>query len=102
MTPATLSSVILRFVAVALIIYGIVLLAQALIGRSEIAQMQSTFNAIASLSSDSSDANQVTGLTVPMSKMIRILFISSGSCLVIGVFLFWSSRKLGSLIARGL
>ena len=96
MTPASLGALIIRFVALGLLVYGMILLVRGLIAQSEIDRMQSLFGG-----RTGDDVIDSLG-GVSLSKVVRTFFISSVAALVGSAVLFGLSRRLGALIGRGL
>jgi hypothetical protein len=104
MTSSSLSSLILRFLALGLGIYGLTLLVRGMVMQSQLDQMEEGFKAFRGLSASTpaDDSDGLGGIGSSVGSMIRILYMASAGCLVVSMGLYAASRKAGALIARGL
>ena len=100
MTASSLSTLIVRFLAIGLGVYGVVLFIQGVVMQLQLSRMQNTFMEFKGLTGSSS--NLFSGAGGPFESALRLLYWGSGASLVVSVLLYAASRQLGTLIARGL
>ncbi|MEK7954193.1 hypothetical protein [Luteolibacter soli] len=98
MTPTALSTILLRFIALGVAVYGIVLIAKGVFIHVEGDQMTSN---MAALFDVPPSENQKLGLlATPFAKLAATLYVVGGGTILLGAFLYAGSNRLGWLIAR--
>jgi len=99
MTPAALSALIFRFIALAVCLCGIGLLVNGAITHVGANRMRAQWAALYA-EQHPENPNMFTG--VPFAKVAGAFYLAGGGTILAGCFLFLGSRRLGALMARDL
>lgn len=99
MTPATFSAVVIRFLSIGLALYGLFLIVGDAIGKNSINKQITDFSRSVGHLDDGVSTEM---LNVATEKMVIQGYGAGVASIVIGMLCIVLSRRLGSLIARGL
>jgi hypothetical protein len=99
MTPAALSALIFRFIALAVCLCGIGLIVNGAITHVGANKMRAQW---AALYAEQHPENPNLFVGVPFAKVAGAFYIGGGATVLVGSFLFLGSRRLGALMARDL
>jgi hypothetical protein len=96
MTPAALGTIVFRFIALGVTLYGIVLIAKGVITHVEANRASAQWTALFAEHPES------PGISIgsPFTKVAATLYVTGGGTVLAGCLLYLGSRRLGSLIAR--
>ncbi|RYD42044.1 MAG: hypothetical protein EOP83_33200 [Verrucomicrobiaceae bacterium] len=97
MNPAALSTIIFRFIALGVAVYGIVLIVSGVVTHMQASQMANMATLFDAQPHDSS-----ISFGSPFTKVAATLYLLGGGTVLAGSFLYLASRRLGALIARDL
>lgn len=99
MTPATLSALIFRFIALAVCLSGIALIVKGAITHVAGNKMKAQW---AALYAEQHQESPDMPFGLPVARIAGAFYIGGGATVLAGSLLFLGSRRLGLLMARDL
>lgn len=96
MTPVAFSTILLRFIALGVSVYGIFLIAKGVFIHVEGYQMSVNMAALF----DVPPIGKPGSLSAPFAKVAATLYVVGGGTVLLGSLLYATSRRLGWLIGR--